>query len=107
MAKPTTGRNVSTISHAIVEAAGRRCITITSALTASQTIAAGYTSHQPMADSIVRSMRTVRASRYLTPLREGGSVPAIIEADDCGTYVVKFRGAAQGERALIAEVIAG
>src|SRR5580704_15414042 len=52
-------------------------------------------------------MRTVRASRYLTPLREGGSVPAIIEADDCGTYVVKFRGAAQGARALIAEVIAG
>jgi hypothetical protein len=52
-------------------------------------------------------MRTVRASRYLTPLREGGSVPAIVEADDCGTYVVKFRGAAQGERALIAEVIAG
>jgi hypothetical protein len=52
-------------------------------------------------------MRTVRASRYLTPLREGGSVPAIVEADDCGTYVVKFRGAAQGARALIAEVIAG
>src|SRR5580704_3044298 len=52
-------------------------------------------------------MRTVRASRYLTPLREGGSVPAIVEADDCGTYVVKFRGAAQGERALIAEVVAG
>jgi hypothetical protein len=52
-------------------------------------------------------MRTVRASRYLTPLREGGSVPAIVEADDCGTYVVKFRGAAQGVRALIAEIIAG
>jgi hypothetical protein len=49
----------------------------------------------------------VRATRYLTPLREGGSVPAIIEADDCGTYVVKFRGAAQGVRALIAEVIGG
>ena len=52
-------------------------------------------------------MRAVRATRYLTPLREGGSVPAIVEADDCGTYVVKFRGAAQGARALIAEVIAG
>ncbi|HEX7699589.1 MAG TPA: HipA family kinase [Kofleriaceae bacterium] len=52
-------------------------------------------------------MRTVRATRYLTPLREGGSVPAIVEADDCGTYVVKFRGAAQGVRALIAEVIGG
>jgi hypothetical protein len=43
----------------------------------------------------------------LTPLREGGSVPAIVEADDEGTYVVKFRGAAQGVRALIAEVICG
>jgi hypothetical protein len=52
-------------------------------------------------------MRTLRATRYLTPLREGGSVPAIVEADDEGTYVVKFRGAAQGERALIAEIIAG
>lgn len=52
-------------------------------------------------------MRTVRAIRYLTPLREGGSVPAIVEADDDGTYVAKFRGAAQGPRALIAELIAG
>src|ERR1700742_4134329 len=52
-------------------------------------------------------MRTVRATRYLTPLREGGSVPAIVEADDSGTYVVKFRGAAQGVRALIAEAICG
>jgi hypothetical protein len=52
-------------------------------------------------------VKSVRATRYLTPLREGGSVPAIVEADDCGTYVVKFRGAAQGARALIAEVIAG
>ncbi|MFT3697864.1 MAG: hypothetical protein QM831_32285 [Kofleriaceae bacterium] len=52
-------------------------------------------------------MRTVRATRYLTPLREGGSVPAIVEADDSGTYVVKWRGAAQGVGALIAEVIGG
>lgn len=52
-------------------------------------------------------MRTVRATRYVTPLREGGSVPAVMEADDDGTYVVKFRGAAQGERASIAELIAG
>ncbi len=52
-------------------------------------------------------MRTVRATRYLTPLREGGSVPAIVEADDDGTYVAKFHGAAQGPRALVAEVIAG
>lgn len=50
-------------------------------------------------------MRTVRATQYLTPLREGGSVPAIIAADDDGMYVLKFRGAAQGARALIAEVI--
>lgn len=52
-------------------------------------------------------MRTVRATRYLTPLREGGSVPAIIEADDDGTYVTKFRGAAQGAKSLVAEIIAG
>ena len=52
-------------------------------------------------------MRTVRAIRYLTPLREGGSVPAIVEADDDGTYVAKFFGAAQGPRALVAELIGG
>jgi hypothetical protein len=52
-------------------------------------------------------VRTVRAIRYLTPLREGGSVPAIVEADDDGTYVAKFRGAAQGPRALVAEIVAG
>ncbi|HSD86925.1 MAG TPA: HipA family kinase [Kofleriaceae bacterium] len=52
-------------------------------------------------------MRTVRATRYLTPLREGGSVPAIVEADDEGTYVAKFRGAAQGAKALVAEIICG
>jgi hypothetical protein len=47
----------------------------------------------------------VRASRYVTPLREGGSLPGIVEADDLGTYVVKFRGAGQGVKALVAEVI--
>jgi hypothetical protein len=52
-------------------------------------------------------MRTVAAKRYVTPLREGGSLPAIVEADDDGLYVLKFRGAGQGTRALIAEVIAG
>lgn len=52
-------------------------------------------------------MRTIRAIRYLTPLREGGSVPAIVEADDDGTYVAKFFGAAQGPRALVAELIGG
>ncbi len=49
----------------------------------------------------------VTAIRYVTPLREGGSLPAIVEADDLGTYVVKFHGAGQGRKALIAEVISG
>ena len=52
-------------------------------------------------------MRTVNTTRYVTPLREGGSLPAIIEADDDGMYVLKFRGAGQGTKALIAELIAG
>jgi hypothetical protein len=52
-------------------------------------------------------MRTVNAARYVTPLREGGSLPAIIEADDEGMYVLKFRGAGQGTKALVAELIAG
>lgn len=52
-------------------------------------------------------LRTVLATRYSTPLREGGSVPAVMEADDDGLYVVKFRGAGQGPKALVAEVIAG
>jgi hypothetical protein len=55
----------------------------------------------------VDQMRTVNATRYVTPLREGGSLPAIIEADDDGMYVLKFRGAGQGTKALIAELIAG
>ena len=53
------------------------------------------------------TLRTVRVTRYVTPLREGGSLPAIVEADDDGLYVVKFRGAGQGPRALIAELVAG
>ncbi|MGE0582889.1 MAG: HipA family kinase [Steroidobacteraceae bacterium] len=52
-------------------------------------------------------MRTVTATRYVTPLREGGSLPAIVEADDDGLYVLKFRGAGQGAQALVAELIAG
>jgi hypothetical protein len=52
-------------------------------------------------------IRTVMASRYVTPLREGGSLPAIIEADDEGLYVLKFRGAGQGPKALVAELLAG
>jgi hypothetical protein len=49
----------------------------------------------------------VTAVRYITPLREGGSLPGIVEADNLGTYVVKFRGAGQGPKALVAEVISG
>ncbi len=52
-------------------------------------------------------IRTVNATRYVTPLREGGSLPAIVEADDSGLYVVKFRGAGQGPKSLIAELVAG
>ncbi|HEY0180489.1 MAG TPA: HipA family kinase [Dokdonella sp.] len=52
-------------------------------------------------------MRTVSVVRYVTPLREGGSLPAIVEADDEGLYVLKFRGAGQGANALIAELVAG
>src|SRR5918999_726517 len=53
------------------------------------------------------NLRTVTATRYVTPLREGGSLPAIVEADDDGLYVLKFRGAGQGPKALIAELVAG
>src|SRR5437773_7945004 len=52
-------------------------------------------------------VRTTTATRYVTPLREGGSLPAIVEADDDGLYVLKFRGAGQGPKALIAELVAG
>jgi hypothetical protein len=55
----------------------------------------------------VNPLRTIRVTRYVTPLREGGSLPAIVEADDEGLYVLKFRGAGQGARALIAELVAG
>ncbi|RRQ82167.1 hypothetical protein CQW39_02505 [Streptomyces griseofuscus] len=52
-------------------------------------------------------LREVTATRYIEPLRSGGSVPGIVEADDLGTYVVKFTGSAQGHKALVAEVIVG
>src|SRR3984885_9858378 len=52
-------------------------------------------------------LRTVNVTRYVTPLREGGSLPAITEADDGFLYVLKFRGAGQGSRALIAELTGG
>ena len=53
------------------------------------------------------AIRTIHATQYVTPLREGGSLPAIVEGDDDGTYVLKFRGAGQGPRALIAELVSG
>jgi hypothetical protein len=55
----------------------------------------------------IGSPATVRATRYVTPLREGGSLPALVEADDDGLYVLKFRGAGQGPKSLVAELIAG
>jgi hypothetical protein len=53
------------------------------------------------------TIRTITATRYVTPLREGGSLPAIVEADDDGLYVLKFRGAGQGPKALVAELVVG
>ena len=53
------------------------------------------------------SLPVVGVTRYVTPLREGGSLPGIVEADDLGTYVCKFRGAGQGVRVLVAEVVVG
>jgi hypothetical protein len=61
----------------------------------------------PCHNAPVPPLKTVRATRYVTPLREGGSLPAIVEADDDGLYVLKFRGAGQGARALIAELVSG
>ncbi|MEA2638695.1 MAG: hypothetical protein QOF51_89, partial [Chloroflexota bacterium] len=60
----------------------------------------------PAAD-VVPEVRTIAVTRYVTPLREGGSLPAIVEGDDLGTYVLKFRGAGQGAKVLIAELLAG
>jgi hypothetical protein len=55
----------------------------------------------------VRVLESVTATRYVVPLREGGSLPGLVEADDLGTYVVKFTGAGQGRKVLVAEVIVG
>jgi hypothetical protein len=59
------------------------------------------------APSIAAQPATVRATRYVTPLREGGSLPALMEASDEGMYVVKFRGAGQGGLSLVAELVVG
>jgi hypothetical protein len=53
------------------------------------------------------ALRTIQVTRYVTPLREGGSLPAIVEADDDGLYVLKFRGAGHGAKALVAELVSG
>jgi hypothetical protein len=53
------------------------------------------------------ALRHVTAIRYVTPLREGGSLPGLMEADDLGTYVVKYSGAGQGRPVLVAEIISG
>ena len=53
------------------------------------------------------TLRSVVATRYVTPLREGGSLPGLVEADDDGLYVLKFRGAGQGPKALVADLLAG
>ena len=57
-------------------------------------------------DTLAR-VRRVAATRYVTPLREGGSLPALVEADDDGLYVLKFHGAGQGPKALVAEIVVG
>jgi hypothetical protein len=57
--------------------------------------------------TVATNLRTVQALRYVLPLREGGSLPGIVEADDLGTYVVKFRGAGQGAKVLVAEIVVG
>src|SRR3984893_11127608 len=61
----------------------------------------------PVMPTHLIQLRTVNVTRYITPLREGGSLPAIAEADDGFLYVIKFRGAGQGSKSLIAELIGG
>jgi hypothetical protein len=60
-----------------------------------------------VSDTLAGVLDHVTVTRYVTPLREGGSLPALVEADNLGTYVMKFRGAGQGPLALVAEIIAG
>ena len=69
--------------------------------------ASGRTRHGGEAVGLAAVLPQVVATRYVTPLREGGSLPGLMEADDLGTYVVKFHGAGQGRKALIAEVVSG
>ena len=68
---------------------------------------AGSAGGTPGRGTLARVLEQVTVTRYVTPLREGGSLPALVEADNLGTYVLKFRGAGQGPLALVAEIIAG
>ena len=70
-------------------------------------IRSGLDYHYHMPATTALELRTVAVTRYVTPLREGGSLPALVEADDNFLYVLKFRGAGQGVKALIAELIVG
>jgi len=62
---------------------------------------------QTFRNSNLMQLKTLTATRYITPLREGGSLPAIVEAEDNAMYVMKFRGAGQGSKALVAELVGG
>jgi hypothetical protein len=64
-------------------------------------------SAEPRSTPALAALRRVTATRYVAPLREGGSMPGLVEADDDGLYVMKFRGAGQGPAALVAEVVGG
>jgi len=71
------------------------------------TVHNGGMSQQNLAQQSGPPLRRAAAARYVTPLREGGSLPAVVEGDDDGLYVLKFSGAGQGRRALVAELVAG
>ena len=75
----------------------------------SRVASSGPTSQQnwSRATSLTPVLPPISATAYLTPLREGGSLPGLMEADDLGTYVVKFTGAGQGPKALVAEIVVG
>ena len=60
-----------------------------------------------MVEVAVEVLRRVQATRFVEPLREGGSLPGLVEAGDLGTYVVKFTGAGQGRKALVSEIVVG
>ncbi len=68
---------------------------------------AGSHSQRAVTGTLARVLERVTVTSYVTPLREGGSLPGLVEADNLGTYVLKFRGAGQGPLALVAEIISG